>query len=67
MSLRHCIDNLKFDARMTDINLKAQNLTPEELKKHRDSLPDLQGQTVPVDLDNPDLNGSADDFSDNMN
>jgi hypothetical protein len=61
MNLRQCIDNLKFDARMVDINMKAQTLSQAELKRHLESLPDLQGQTISMDLENPDLDSSSDD------
>ncbi len=61
MSLRRCIDSLKFDARMLDINIKSHALTPDELKKHLASLPDLQDQTLQVDLDSSG-NGRDDHF-----
>ena len=61
MSLRRCIENLKFDARMLDINIKSHVLTPDDLKKHLASLPDLQDQTLKVDL-NSNGNGRDDLF-----
>jgi hypothetical protein len=51
MALKESIDSLKYDARMTDINLKSQALTQPELQKHLDKLPDLESncETVPFD------------------
>lgn len=62
VGLRQCIDNLKHDARMTDINLKASILTQADIKKHLDSLPDLESQTLKMDLDNQDDADGADDL-----
>ena len=63
MSLRKALDKLKFDVRMVDLNLKSQSLTIDELKKNRDSLPDLKDQTTSIDLENPNLNNGIDRFA----
>lgn len=55
MSLKNAIDNLKFDARMLDINLKNQTLTPEEIKKHLSQLPDSKDLSMNLDLNDVDL------------
>lgn len=39
------IENLRFDKRMTELNLKHGRMTKEELKKHLDSLEDLTNQS----------------------
>lgn len=51
MSLKKAIDNLKYDTRMIDINLKSRNLTSEELKQRLGQLTDVQSSSIPVDLD----------------
>ncbi len=61
MSLRRCIDNLKFDARMQDINLKSHILTNEDLSKHLAGLRDLQDQALTLDLDKSQANDLDDD------
>jgi hypothetical protein len=48
MSLKESIDGLKYDARMTDINLKSSALTPAELQKHLEKLPDLEANCETV-------------------
>jgi tripartite-type tricarboxylate transporter receptor subunit TctC len=40
-SLDKAMKNLKFDKRMTEINLNNSQLTKEELKKYLEQLPDL--------------------------
>lgn len=52
MGLKEALENLKFDARMVDINLKSRVLTDDSLKKHLEQLEDLAPASIPVDLDN---------------
>lgn len=40
-SLDKAMKNLKFDKRMTEINLNNSQLSKEELKKYLEQLPDL--------------------------
>jgi hypothetical protein len=51
MSLDKAMKNLKYDSRLTEYNLNAGILTPEELKKHLEALPDLEVQTESIDID----------------
>jgi len=61
MGLKKAIDNLKLDARMLDIHVKAQTLSREDIQKHLDKLPDLAANAQPVDIEVDDdesfLNG----------
>ncbi|OFZ12431.1 MAG: hypothetical protein A2Z20_06710 [Bdellovibrionales bacterium RBG_16_40_8] len=62
MSLKESINNLKFDARMVDINLRNQTLSKDDLKKYLDKLPDLKLACLVVEIensDNEDMNGSS--------
>ncbi len=52
MSLKVALDKLKNDTRMIDINLKSGALTPDELKKTQDKMPDLASEALELDLDN---------------
>lgn len=58
MKLREHIDKLKFDSRMTDINLKAGRLTKEEMDKYLSSLPDSAAQAETLKLEDEKSNGS---------
>jgi 3-isopropylmalate dehydratase small subunit len=51
MSLKNAIDNLRYDSRMIEINLKSQTLTRDEYKKVLEKLPDLKANAIEVDLD----------------
>jgi len=42
---------IKFDSRMIEFNLNRGTLTKEELDKHLQSLPDLAGQAITIDLE----------------
>ncbi len=61
MSLKNSIENLKYDARMVDINLKASLLTQAERKAHLDKLPDLASNSEPVEFDNDSHDMLGDD------
>lgn len=41
MSLFRAMQNLKFDARMTEMNITTGQLTKEELQQYLDKLPDM--------------------------
>lgn len=45
MSLAKALNSLKFDKRLTEINLKKGHLTQEEMNQHLQSLPDV-GQNI---------------------
>lgn len=61
MSLKVAIDNLKFDTRMIDINIKSRNLSVDELAQKLSKLTDVQSSSIPVDLDS---NSDQDSLSD---
>lgn len=50
-SLAAEIDRMKFDKRLTDLHVSRKKLTPDELKKHLDALPDLADNVARMDLD----------------
>lgn len=45
MSLAKALNSLKFDKRLTEINLKKGHVTKEEMDQHLQSLPDV-GQNI---------------------
>ena len=51
MSLNKALENLKFDKRLTDLNMKQGRLTKEENEKFQNSLPDLQDQCEKLDIE----------------
>jgi hypothetical protein len=59
MSLKKSIENLKYDARMVDINLKASLLTSTEWQKHLEKLPDLQANSAPVEFEAEDQDSDS--------
>ena len=63
MGLKKAIDNLKFDARMLDINMKSQTLTAEDLKKQLEKLPDLSGACMPLEFEDEDQDSFGDEES----
>jgi len=59
MSLEKALRENRFDKRLLDHNLKTGEVTPEELKKHLDSLPDLAQQCEKINIE-----AQSDDESD---
>lgn len=43
-------NEMKYDSRLVEHNLRSGILTQEELKAHLEKLPDLSGQTAIVDI-----------------
>jgi hypothetical protein len=64
MSLKNAIERLRYDSRMVDINLKNESISEKDIKKQLDSLPDLKGQSVALDLESTD---SGADIADSLN
>lgn len=58
MSLNKAIENLKFDKRLTELNLKLGRVTEEELKQQAQKLEDLQNDCERLDLDGEDTDDS---------
>lgn len=50
MSLKTEFNNLKFDIRMTDINLGAKLITPEEVQSNLTSLEDCSANATQVNI-----------------
>jgi hypothetical protein len=54
MSLNKAIENLKFDKRLLELNLKLGRVTPQEVEQNQKSLQDLEAQSEKLDLDQED-------------
>lgn len=54
MSLDKALENLKFDKRLTELNLRLGRITQEEVQKNLQSLEDLQAQVENLELDKVD-------------
>lgn len=51
VDLGKCLDNLKFDHRMVDWNVRQGTLSKDEWKKHVSSLPDLANQSEKLNFE----------------
>ena len=54
MSLNKALEDLKFDKRLTELNLRLGRITQEEVQKHVQSLEDLQHNVENLELDKAD-------------
>lgn len=54
MSLNKALENLKFDKRLVDLNIKQGRVTKEELSKNKTELPDLESQCEKLDIEKED-------------
>lgn len=54
MSLNKALENLKFDKRLVDLNIKQGRVTKEEVDKNDTSLPDLESQCEKLDIEKED-------------
>ncbi len=54
MSLKKALENLKFDKRLVELNLKLGHVTKAELAQNTKSLPDLENQCAKLDLEKED-------------
>lgn len=52
MSLNKAVENLKFDSRLLDINLRLGRITQAEYDQHIKSLADLESDSLKIDLEN---------------
>jgi hypothetical protein len=61
MSLDKATMNLKFDSRLTEYNLRAGNVSKEELSKRLSELPDLADKCEKINLEEKgnDSNGGG--------
>lgn len=51
MSLNKAIENLKFDKRLVELNLKLGRVTQQELDQKSKDLPDLEAQSEKLNLE----------------
>lgn len=51
MSLNKALEDLKFDKRLTELNLRLGRITKEEVEKQINALEDLESQVEKLDLD----------------
>lgn len=51
MSLDKALEDLKFDKRLTELNLRLGRITKEEVEKQIASLEDLESQVEKLDLE----------------
>lgn len=51
MSLNKALEDLKFDKRLTELNIRLGRITQEEVDKQNASLEDLESQVEKLDLD----------------
>lgn len=54
MSLNKAVQNLKYDKRLVELNLKLGRITKEEVAQHSQSLPDLESQCEKLDIEKED-------------
>ncbi len=54
MSLNKAVENLKFDKRLLDLNLRLGRLTQDEYNQHLKGLADLEADSSKVDLEESD-------------
>ena len=54
MSLDKALENLKFDKRLIELNLKLGRVTKEEIKQYTQNLPDLESQCEKLDIEKED-------------
>lgn len=52
MSLNKAVENLKFDSRLLDINLRLGRITQAEYDQHINALADLESDSLKIDLEN---------------
>lgn len=51
MSLNKALEDLKFDKRLTELNLRLGRITKEEVEKQINALEDLESQVEKLDLE----------------
>lgn len=61
MSLNKALEDLKFDKRLFEINIRLGRLSTEEIEKHNKSLEDLESQSEKLDIENSSESDSIQD------
>lgn len=59
MSLNKALENLKFDKRLVDINVRQGRLTQEEYDQHLKTLKDLEADVEKLNLEDSDTESSS--------
>jgi hypothetical protein len=54
MSLNKALENLKFDKRLLELNLKQGRITKEEFEQFQKTLPDLKDNCEMLDIEKED-------------
>lgn len=54
MDLHKCLEELKFDQRLLDYNMRNNIISKDEVKKKASALKDLADLCEPVDIENDD-------------
>lgn len=54
MSLNKALENLKFDKRLVELNLKLGRVTQAEIDQNKKALQDLEAESEKLDLDQED-------------
>ncbi|MFZ3229750.1 MAG: hypothetical protein WA160_06070 [Pseudobdellovibrio sp.] len=54
MSLNKALENLKFDKRLVDLNIRLGLITQEQIDAHEKSLVDLEAQSEKLDIEKED-------------
>jgi hypothetical protein len=54
MSLNKAVENLKFDKRLLDLNLRLGRVTQDEYNQHLMALTDLESDSENLDLEESD-------------
>ncbi len=58
MSLNKALEDLKFDKRLTELNVRLGRITEEDIKKNDSQLEDLSAQVETIDIENSDNSSS---------
>lgn len=54
MSLNKALEDLKFDKRLVELNIKMGRVTKEQVEQNKQSLQDLESQCEKLDLEKED-------------
>ena len=54
MSLNKALEDLKFDKRLVELNVKMGRVTKEQIDQHNKTLPDLEAQCEKLDIEKED-------------
>ena len=55
MSLNKALQDLKFDSRLFELNMKQGRLTKEEIEQHQKSLEDLESSCEKINIEKEEV------------